>query len=57
MLKKLEKIGNQRPIPKITRSPKHYPNYKTSNDIEPINKYNGSVVILMICWGLEKVLK
>ena len=45
MLKILEKIGNQRPIHIITRSPNQYPNYKTSTDIKPINKYKGSVVI------------
>ena len=45
MLKVLEKIGNKRPIHIITRSPNQYPNYKTTNEIKPINKYNGSVVI------------
>ena len=45
MLKVLEKIDNQRPIHIITRSPNQYPNYKTSNEIKPINKYKGSVVI------------
>ena len=45
MLKTLEKLGNQRPIHIITRSSNQYPNYKTSNEIEPINKYKGSVVI------------
>ena len=45
MLKVLEKIGNKRPILIITRSPNQYPNYKTSNEIKPINKYKGSVVI------------
>ena len=45
MLKVLEKIGNKRPIHIITRSPNQYPNYKTSNEIKPINKYKGSVVI------------
>ena len=45
MLKVLEKIGNKRPINIITRSPDQYPNYKTSNEIKPINKYKGSVVI------------
>ena len=29
----------------MTRSPNQYPNYKTSKEIEPINKYKGSVVI------------
>ena len=45
MLKVLEKIDNKRPIHIITRSPNQYPNYKTSNEIKPINKYKGSVVI------------
>ena len=45
MLKILEKIGEQRPIHIITRSPNQYPNHKTSTDIKPINKYKGSVVI------------
>ena len=45
MLKVLEEIGNKRPIPITTRSPNHYPNYKTSNEIKPINKYKGSVKI------------
>ena len=45
MLKVLEKIGNKRPIHIITRSPNQYPNYKSSTEIKPINKYKGSVVI------------
>ena len=45
VLKILEKIGNTRPIRIITRSPNQYPNYKTSIDIKPINKYKGSVLI------------
>ena len=45
MLKILEKIDNKRPIHIITRSPNQYPNYKTSTEIKPINKYIGSVVI------------
>ena len=45
MLKVLEKISNKRPIHIITRSPNQYSNYKTSNEIKPINKYKGSVVI------------
>ena len=45
MLKVLEKIGNKRPIHIITRSPNQYPNYKTSNEIKPINKYKGSIGI------------
>ena len=45
MLKVLEKIGNKRPIHIITLSPNQYLNYKTSNEIKPIKKYEGSVVI------------
>ena len=45
MLKVLEKISNKRPIHIITRSPNQYPNYKTSNEIKPIIKYKGSIVI------------
>ena len=45
MLKILEKIDNKRPIHIITRSPNQYPNYKTSTEIKPINKYKGLVVI------------
>ena len=45
ILKILEKIGDKRPIHIITRSPNRYPNYKTSNEIKPINKYKGSVAI------------
>ena len=45
MLKILEKLGNQRPIQIKTRSPNQCPNYKTSNEIKPINKYKGSIVI------------
>ena len=45
MLRMFEKIGNKRPIHIITRSPNQYPNHKTSNEIKPINKYKGSVVI------------
>ena len=45
MLKILEEIGDKRPIHIITRSPNQYPNYKTNNEIKPINKYKGSVVI------------
>ena len=45
ILKRLEKIGKERPIQRITRSPNQYPNYKTSIEIKPVNKYKGSVVI------------
>ena len=45
ILKLVEKIGNKRQIHIITRSPNQYPNYKTNNEIKPINKYKGSVVI------------
>ena len=45
ILKILEKIGKKRPIHIITRSTTQYPNYKTNNEIKPINKFKGSVVI------------
>ena len=45
MLRMLEKISDQRPIHIITRSPKQYPNCKTSNEIKPIKNYKGSVVV------------
>ena len=45
MLKKLEKIGNKRPIHIITLGPNQYPNYRTSKEFKPINKYKGSVVV------------
>ena len=45
MLKILEKIDKKRPIHLITRSPNQYPNYKTINEIKPLNKYKRSVVI------------
>ena len=45
ILKVLEKIGNKRPVRIITRSPNQYPIHKTSNEIKPIKKYKGSVVI------------
>ena len=45
MLKNIEKLGDQRPIHIKTRSANQYPIYRTSNEIKPINKYKGSVVI------------
>ena len=45
MLKILEKIGNKRPIHILTRSPNQYPNYETNFEIEPIDKYKGSVIL------------
>ena len=45
MLKMLEKIGNQRLIYIFTRYLDQYGNYKTSNEIKPIDKYKRSVVI------------
>ena len=45
ILKKLEKVSNKRSILIIPRSPNQYPIYKTSNEIKPLNKYKGSVVI------------
>ena len=43
----------KRPIHIITRSPNQYPNHKTSNEIKPINKYKGSVVIFDDMLGAE----
>ena len=51
MLKILEKIGNKKPIHLITRSPNQNPNYKTSNEIKPLKKYKGSVVIFDDMYG------
>ena len=45
MLKILEQIGNKRPIHIITRSPNQYPNYETSDEIKPINKHKGPIVM------------
>ena len=45
MLKMLEKIGSQRPIHIISRSRNQNPNYKTSTEIKPIDKYKRLVVI------------
>ena len=50
----LEKTGNQRPVHKISRSPNQYPNYKTTKEIKPINKYKGSVVIFDDMLGARK---
>ena len=56
-LKKLEKIGNKRPIHIITRSPNQYLKWKTDSEIKIIDKYKGSVVFFsMICCELETVL-
>ena len=55
MLKMLGKIGNQRPIHIKTRSPNQYPNYKTSTEIKPINKYKGSVVISNDMLGAKNI--
>ena len=49
MLKVLEKIGNKRP----TLSSNQYPNYKTSNENKPINKYKGPVVTFDDMLGAE----
>ena len=46
MHEKLEKISNKKPIHIITRSPNEYRNYKTSNEIKPINFFKGSYVIV-----------
>ena len=45
LLKVLERIDDKRPIHIMTRSPNQYSNYNTSNEIKPINKYKGSVVL------------
>ena len=45
MLKVLEKTGNKRPLHIINRSPNEYPNFKTSTEIKPKNKYKVSIVI------------
>ena len=42
---RLLKKGNKRPIHIITRSPDQYPNYKTSNEKKPTDRYKRSVVI------------
>ena len=57
MLKVLEKTGNKRPIHIITRYPNLYPNYKTSTEIKPINRYKGSIVIFEDMLGAQTVLK
>ena len=54
MLKVLEKTGNKRPINIINQSPNQYPNYKTSNEIKPINKYKGSIVFFDDMLGAKK---
>ena len=51
MFRKLEKLCHKKPIHIITRSPNQYPNYKTSIDIKPLNKYKGSVVIFDFMLG------
>ena len=43
--KTFRKIGKKRPIHIITRSPNQNPDYKTSTEIKPINKFKTSVVI------------
>ena len=42
MLELVEKTGNKRPIPIITRSLNQYRNYKASIDIKPMEKNKGS---------------
>ena len=54
MLKILERKDNKRPIHIISRSPNQYPNYKSSNEIKPINKHKGSVVIFDDMLGAKK---
>ena len=53
MLKMPEKIGNKRPIHITTGSPNRYPKHKTSNEIEPIIKYKGSVVVFDDMLGIR----
>ena len=54
MLKILEKIGNKKPIHIITRLPNQYPNYQTSKEIKPMNKYKGGIVIINdMLWALN----
>ena len=57
MLKIPANIGNKRPIHIITRSPNQYPIFKTSNELEPKDKYKGSVVIFGDMLVLQTVLK
>ena len=46
MLKRLEEEVNQRPIEKpITQFLNQYPKFRTSNEIKPLNKYKGSVLV------------
>ena len=51
MLRMLEKIGNQRPIHIVTRSPNHYPKNQKSNEIKPIKKNKGSVLFFTDMFG------
>ena len=57
MLKVLENIGDKSLIHIITKSPSQYPKYKTSNEIKPINKHKGSVVILDYMLGARNCSK
>ena len=59
MLELVEKTGNKRPIPIITRSLNQYPNYKASLDIKPMEKIkgSGSVVNFDDMLGAQTVLK
>ena len=45
MLKMLDKICSPKLNHITTRSANQYPIYKTSNEIKPMKKYKGSVVI------------
>ena len=54
MLKRLEKIGNKRPIHIITRSRTQYPTNKLRIEMKPIYKYKGSVVIFDDMLGAQK---
>ena len=53
ILKKLEKIGDKRPIHIITRLPNQYSNYRLNYEIKPTNKYKGSVVIFDDMLGVK----
>ena len=41
----LEKIGNKRPFHILTRSPNQCPKNEKSDELKPIKKYKGSVIV------------
>ena len=53
MLKTLEKKDNKRLFHILTRSPNQYPNYKTSIELKPKDKYKGSNVIFHDMLGVR----